>query len=198
MSPPRPMLASGGRCGPRHDGAHATPHRRHSSGEVRHEFRTTPACSGTSVTVVGIVTGSYEGSGKLSSFFVQEEDADADAHPLTSEGLFVYCAACQTAANEGHRVHVAGLVSEFFSLTEITASTAGAVAITLPQKTADASARLRALKQSEESPVPMAQARLAVNVSIALQIDTARSAGAIRRWHYAAASITRLSPRLPR
>ncbi len=163
-------------------------------GKVRHEFRTTPACSGTSVAVVVIVTGSYEGSGKLSGFFVQEEDTDADADPQTSEGIFVYCAACPTAANEGQRVHVTGLVSEFVGLTEITASTAGAVAITLPQKTADASARLRALKQSEESPVPMAQARLAVNVSSALQIDTARSAVAITRQHYVALSITELIP----
>ncbi len=98
--------------------------------DVQGNGATTPIGAGTSVTVEGIVTGSYQGSSKLSGFFVQEEDADTDADPLTSEGIFVFCAACPTAVNEGQRVRVTGLVSEFFGLTEITASTAGAVAIT--------------------------------------------------------------------
>ena len=29
-------------------------------------------------------------NGDLNGFFVQEEDADADADPLTSEGIFVF------------------------------------------------------------------------------------------------------------
>ena len=46
---------------------------------------------GNMVTVKAIVVGDTQGpSGTgLSGFFVQEEDADADADPLTSEGIFV-------------------------------------------------------------------------------------------------------------
>ena len=57
--------------------------------------------SGTSVTrpgeatrVEGIVVGDYQGGDELSGFFIQEEDADADADPLTSEGIFVFCGSC--------------------------------------------------------------------------------------------------------
>lgn len=89
-----------------------------------------PIGSGVNVTIEGVVTGSYQGSGKLSGFFVQEEDADADADPATSEGIFVYCASCPTAVGEGQRVRVSGVVSEFFGLTEITASTPAAVVVT--------------------------------------------------------------------
>lgn len=90
----------------------------------------TPIGAGVEVSVEGIVTASYQGTGKLSGFFLQEEDADADADPNTSEGIFIYCGACPTAVSEGQRVRAVGLVSEFFGLTEITASAAGSVLIT--------------------------------------------------------------------
>ena len=77
---------------------------------------------GATVTVEGVVTASFQGNGGLSGFFLQEEDADADADPNTSEGVFVYCGACPTAVAEGQRVRASGTVSEFFGLTEITAS----------------------------------------------------------------------------
>ena len=44
---------------------------------------------GATVTV-GIVIGNYQGTTKLSGFFLQEEDADADADPNTSEGIFIF------------------------------------------------------------------------------------------------------------
>lgn len=90
----------------------------------------TPIGSGVTVTVEGIVTASYQGSGQLSGFFLQEEDADADADPNTSEGIFIYCASCPTAVTEGQRVRASGTVSEFFGHTQITASSAGAVVVT--------------------------------------------------------------------
>ena len=64
----------------------------------------------------GIVVGDYQtqGSGQLRGFFVQEEDADADADPATSEGIFVFCATCPTAVAVGDRVRVIGPSSEFF------------------------------------------------------------------------------------
>ncbi|MCQ4164182.1 ExeM/NucH family extracellular endonuclease [Tahibacter harae] len=86
--------------------------------------------SNVEVSVEGIVTASYQGAGKLSGFFLQEEDADADADPNTSEGIFIYCGACPTPVGEGQRVRATGLVSEFFGLTEISASTAAAVVVT--------------------------------------------------------------------
>lgn len=53
------------------------------------------ATAGT-FTVEAIVVGAYQtqGAGQLRGFFLQEEDADADADPATSEGIFVFCRGC--------------------------------------------------------------------------------------------------------
>ena len=85
---------------------------------------------GATVTVEGVVTGDYQNGPQLDAFFLQEEDIDADADPNTSEGIFVFCGACPTPIAEGQRVRVTGIVSEFFGMTEITASTAGSVVVT--------------------------------------------------------------------
>jgi uncharacterized repeat protein (TIGR01451 family) len=84
---------------------------------------------GATVTVEGVVIGDYQASTQLQGFFLQEEDADVDADPNTSEGIFVFCSGCPTAVAEGQRVRVTGTVSEFFNLTEITASSAGSVVV---------------------------------------------------------------------
>ena len=69
------------------------------------------AAAGT-FTIEGIVVGDYQaqGSGQLRGFFVQEEDADADLDPATSEGLFVFCGACPTAVAVGDAVRVTGSI----------------------------------------------------------------------------------------
>jgi predicted extracellular nuclease len=85
---------------------------------------------GATVTVEGVVTANFQGTNKLQGFFLQEEDADADADPATSEGIFVFCSSCPTAVAEGQRVKATGTVSEFNNMTEITASTNGSVVIT--------------------------------------------------------------------
>jgi uncharacterized repeat protein (TIGR01451 family) len=85
---------------------------------------------GASVFVEGVVTANFQGTDKLSGFFLQEEDADADADPLTSEAVFVFCSSCPTPVAEGQRVQVTGTVSEFNNMTQITASTAGSVVVT--------------------------------------------------------------------
>jgi len=72
---------------------------------------------GATVTVEGIVIGNYQGTTKLSGFFLQEEDADADADPNTSEGIFIFCNSCPTAVAEGQRVRATGVVSEFNGMT---------------------------------------------------------------------------------
>ncbi len=84
---------------------------------------------GATVTVEGVVIANFQGIDRLSGFFLQEENADADADPATSEGIFIFCNSCPTAVAEGQLVRATGVVSEFFNMTEITASTAGSVVV---------------------------------------------------------------------
>ena len=87
--------------------------------------------------------GDFQGPTALRGFFVQEEDTDADADPLTSEGIFVFDSSFGIDVNAGDVVRVAGTVDEFFGLTELTNVTgvmvcsagvggASASAVTLP------------------------------------------------------------------
>jgi uncharacterized repeat protein (TIGR01451 family) len=89
---------------------------------------------GATVTVEGVVTANFQGTNKLKGFFLQEEDADADADPMTSEGIFIFCSSCPTPVAEGQRVKATGTVSEFVdspgTMTEISATTAGSVVVT--------------------------------------------------------------------
>lgn len=85
---------------------------------------------GAGVLVEGIVIGNFQGSSRLQGFFLEEEDADVDADPNTSEGIFVFCASCPTAVAEGQRVRVGGTVSEAAGQTQISATTAASVVIT--------------------------------------------------------------------
>ena len=45
---------------------------------------------GTGVVVEAVVVGDFQGTGALRGFYLQEEDAQADSDPLTSEGIFVF------------------------------------------------------------------------------------------------------------
>lgn len=64
---------------------------------------------GASVSVRGIVTGV-----RTNGFFVQEEEADYDADPQTSEGILVFTSAAPPAAAAvGNLVQVTGTVTEF-------------------------------------------------------------------------------------
>ena len=78
---------------------------------------------GSQVIVEGIVTADFQGSSGLGGFFLQEEDTDSDADPLTSEGIFVYDASFGVDVAVGERVSVAGTVAEYYNLTEITTVT---------------------------------------------------------------------------
>ncbi len=63
----------------------------------------------TSVTTTGIVTGL-----KSNGFFLQTSDADVDANPETSEGIFVFTSSAPPAAAAiGNSVNVGGTVQEF-------------------------------------------------------------------------------------
>jgi predicted extracellular nuclease len=84
----------------------------------------TPNFVGNAVQVRGIVVGDFQGGNNLSGFFVQEEDADADANPATSEGIFVFDGASPaTNVNIGDDVTVTGSVANTNGLTQLTSVT---------------------------------------------------------------------------
>ena len=67
---------------------------------------------GNAVTVEGVVVGDYQEADELKGFFLQEEDADTDADPNTSEGIFVFCGSCAVEVTEGQIVQVTGIQGE--------------------------------------------------------------------------------------
>ncbi|MFN8531113.1 MAG: ExeM/NucH family extracellular endonuclease [Anaerolineae bacterium] len=69
---------------------------------------------GQTVTIDAIVVGDFQTNTYLNGFYVQEEDADADADPNTSEGVFVYQPSAPNV-NVGDRVQVTGTVTEYTS-----------------------------------------------------------------------------------
>ena len=82
--------------------------------------------AGVNVETEGIVTARRFNNG----FFIQQPDAEADADPDTSEGIFVFTASAPPAAAQvGNRVRVIGTVQEFVAdslslpATEITSPT---------------------------------------------------------------------------
>lgn len=75
--------------------------------------------AGERVIVEGIVVGDYETFDHLAGFFVQEEDADADADPTTSEGIFVFNHAGDDVS-VGDLVRVEGTAEERFGNTQLT------------------------------------------------------------------------------
>lgn len=82
---------------------------------------------GQTVTTEGVVTAR-----KSNGFFIQTTDAEADADPMTSEGVYVFTSAAPTAAaTVGNRVRVSGTIVEYIPpqdpgqlpLTEMTFAT---------------------------------------------------------------------------
>jgi uncharacterized protein len=97
-----------------------------------HEVQGSAAASplaGQTVTIEGTVVGDFQSNaasddGDLRGFHIQEEDADADADPLTSEGIFVFDGSSPaTDVALGDLVSVTGQVAEFNGMTEITSVT---------------------------------------------------------------------------
>lgn len=83
---------------------------------------------GAIVIVEGVVVGDYQHTGGFGGFYVQEEPADADADPLTSEGIFVFNT--NFAASAGDLVRLRGTATEFSGLTEITSVNALSICAT--------------------------------------------------------------------
>lgn len=72
--------------------------------------------NGNIVTTEGIVTAQKFNNG----FFLQTADAEADANPATSEGIFVFTSTAPPAtAAVGNRVRVTGTVTEFTPATNL-------------------------------------------------------------------------------
>lgn len=79
---------------------------------------TTSTLAGNTVTIEAVVVGDFQRVGStfnLRGFYVQEEDADADSNPLTSEGLFIFDDAFGTDVALGDTVRITGTVGEFTS-----------------------------------------------------------------------------------
>jgi predicted extracellular nuclease len=85
--------------------------------EIQGSGLTSPVV-GEQVIIEGVVVGDFQEIGQFGGFHVQEEDADADADPATSEGIFVYN--YSNAVSIGDIVQVVGTVAEYNGLTEIT------------------------------------------------------------------------------
>ena len=90
----------------------------------------TPIAQPNTTTTEGIVVGDFEGSAANSGFFIQAPDADADANPATSEGLFVFTGANNNNINAGDRVRVTGNARERSGQTALNGSNSNTAVVT--------------------------------------------------------------------
>ena len=79
---------------------------------------------GQEVTVEAVVVGDFQNadadtSRNLGGFYLQEESADEDGNPLSSEGVFVYANGFDVDVNVGDVVRVSGSVGQYFGETQI-------------------------------------------------------------------------------
>lgn len=95
--------------------------------------------NGSEVRIEGVVIADFQGADPaLGGFYVQEQDAEIDANPATSEGIFVFDRdlPAPVDVNVGETVTVVGTVSEFRGWTEIadpvSVTTAGFTSLPTP------------------------------------------------------------------
>ena len=114
--------------------------------------------AGQVVTIEGVVTGSFQNAGGLGGFYVQSLEANYDADPATSEGMFVFNNTFTVGA--GELVRVTGTVLEFgpapSTTTELTAVTSvlklgtaplpSAASVSLPFATLTAAERFEGMR----------------------------------------------------
>ncbi len=90
---------------------------------------------GQIVTIEAVVTGDFQDGDadtlrNLEGFYVQEEDADADSNPLTSEGLFIFeNGNFLTDVNVGDVVQITGTVGEAFGQTQLAVTSASDITV---------------------------------------------------------------------
>ncbi len=80
-------------------------------------------------TVEAIVVGDFQEDDQLDGFFIQEENADADTDPNTSEGIFVYCGSCAVDVAVGDLVQITGEATEFFEMSQLDITGGGSVTV---------------------------------------------------------------------
>ncbi|WP_425324427.1 ExeM/NucH family extracellular endonuclease [Methylobacterium frigidaeris] len=92
--------------------------------------------AGQTVTVEAIVVGDFQNGDadakrSIGGFYLQEEKADQDANPLTSEGVLVYEGTGNRLVDvaEGDRVRVTGTVTEFNGETQLTVNAASGIQV---------------------------------------------------------------------
>ncbi|WP_188037512.1 ExeM/NucH family extracellular endonuclease [Actinotalea sp. JY-7885] len=98
----------------------------HTIAEVQGDGDATPL-AGSTVTVEGVVTADHR-EGGYRGVYVQTPGSggDIDATPGASDGVFVFLGSRTTTAAVGDLVRVTGVAGEYFGLTQISASAAGA------------------------------------------------------------------------
>ncbi|MDY6840924.1 MAG: ExeM/NucH family extracellular endonuclease [Pseudomonadota bacterium] len=72
---------------------------------------------GQAVVLEAVVSATFNGDGQLDGFYIEEEAGDRDSDTNTSEGLFIY--GPSLPAEPGQVLRIAGEVSEFFGLTQL-------------------------------------------------------------------------------
>jgi predicted extracellular nuclease len=90
----------------------------HVISQVQGSGAASPLDGTSGVVVQAVVTADRTGPGGLGGFFIEEETADRDADPATSEGLFVP-GTLPAGVVEGDVVQVTGTPDEAFGQTEI-------------------------------------------------------------------------------
>src|SRR6185369_15557365 len=84
------------------------------------------------VVVEGVVTGDFQQATiQLRGFYMQEEDAQADSDPATSEGIFIFDKSFGVDVKPGDIVRVSGKVTEFTSDTSSLTEIANVTAVTV-------------------------------------------------------------------
>jgi uncharacterized protein len=77
--------------------------------------------AGSSITIEGVVVGDFQTvSVEFGGFYLEEETADSDADPSTSEGIFVFDNGFGVNVQAGDVVRARGTVTESAGLTRVT------------------------------------------------------------------------------
>lgn len=99
----------------------------HTIADVQGTTDATPV-AGATVTVQGVVTADHRQGGYRGIYIQTAGSGGAeDATPGASDGIFVFLGSTTTTAAIGDLVSVTGVVSEYFGLTQVSASAASAV-----------------------------------------------------------------------
>ena len=73
-------------------------------------------------TVEAVVVGDFQPSSGFSGFYIQEEDADSDGNPLSSEGIFVYYPTAPDV-QVGDLLRLTGTASDYSGLSQLASIT---------------------------------------------------------------------------